>query len=166
MGLVANGPSVSAETKPPGALPDLRIATGAGRIAEAWFADPTTRYKHFVLGANYEAASLVVRLRDGTTRKLQLPSDSVFEDREPRLADLDGDGIDEIIVVRTYLDRGAALAVVALRDDKLKIIAETPPTGRPNTWRNPAGIADFDGDGRLDIAEVQMRAASSRSHRP
>ena len=30
--------------------------------------------------------------------------------------------------------------------------AETPPTGSPNTWLNPAGIADFDGDGMADIA--------------
>ena len=90
------------------------------------------------------------------TLKLTLPENSVFEDRQPRIADLDGDGRDEIVIVHSYLDRGAALAVVGVRDDKLAIIAETPPTGSPRTWLNPAGIADFDGDGRLDIAYVQM----------
>ena len=78
------------------------------------------------------------------------------EDRQPRLADLDGDGIDEIVLVRSYLSRGAALAVIAVRGETLSIVAETPPTGSPNTWLNPAGIADFDGDGRTDIAYVQM----------
>ncbi len=140
----------------PGAIADLRVARGAGTIAEAWLADATTRYRHFVLGSPYEAASLMVRLRDGKLLRLTLPDDSVFEDRQPRLADLDGDGIDEIVLVRSYLSRGAALAVIAVRGEALSIVAETPPTGTPNTWLNPAGIADFDGDGMADIAYVQM----------
>ena len=140
----------------PDAIADLRVARGTGTIADAWLADATTRYRHFVLGSPYEAASLMVRLRDGKLLRLTLPDDSVFEDRQPRLADLDGDGIDEIVLVRSYLNRGAALAVIAVRDAALSIVAETPPTGSPNTWLNPAGIADFDGDGMVDIAYVQM----------
>ena len=62
----------------PGALPDLRIVMGRNNISEAWLADPTTRYQHFVLGSAYEAASLVVKLRDGRTLKFTLPQDSVF----------------------------------------------------------------------------------------
>lgn len=140
----------------PDAIADLRVARGTGTIADAWLADATTRYRHFVLGSPYEAASLMVRLRDGKLLRLTLPDDSVFEDRQPRLADLDGDGIDEIVLVRSYLNRGAALAVIAVRDAALSIVAETPPTGSPNTWLNPAGIADFDGDGMVDMAYVQM----------
>lgn len=154
-GLLAFAILAQAESRP-GALDDLRIARGSRNIAEAWLAEPTARYRHFVLGANYEAARLEVRLTDGRALTLRLPANSVFEDRQPRLADLDGDGSDEIILVRSYLDRGAALAVIGVRAGRLEIIAETPPIGIPHRWLNPAGIADFDGDGRLDIAYVQM----------
>lgn len=149
------GTAGHADTRP-GALEDLRVAHGSRNILEAWLAEPTARYRHFVLGAQYEAASLKVLLRDGRILTLRLSENSVFEDRIPRLADLDGDGRDEIVLVRSYLDRGAALAVVGVRGDQLKVIAETPPIGIPHRWLNPAGIADFDGDGRLDIAYVQM----------
>ena len=50
-----------ADTAHHGAIPDLRVTKGTGTIAEAWLADPTDRYRHFVLGSRYEAASLVVR---------------------------------------------------------------------------------------------------------
>lgn len=98
----------------------------------------------------------MVRQRNGAVLRLSLSDGSVFEDRQPRLADLDGDGVDEIVLVRSYPAAGAALSVIALRGGRLFVIAETPPTGRPNTWLNPAGIADFDGDGSLDVAYVQM----------
>jgi hypothetical protein len=141
---------------PQGALPDGHVATGTRDIARVWLANPTTRYDHGVLGDAIEAGSLVIESRDGSKRYIvRLPADAVFEDLKPRIADLDGDSRDEIILVKTYLKRGASLAVVAERNGKFDIIAETPPLGAPHRWLNPAGIADFNGDGRIDIALVR-----------
>jgi hypothetical protein len=142
--------------RPDGALPDGVVATGSRDIARAWLAEPTDRYDHAVLGDKIEASSLMIETRDGKRHVVRLKDDAVFEDLEPRLADLDGDGRDEIIVVKSYIKRGSSLAIIAERKGQYEIVAETPPIGQPHAWLNPAGIADFNGDGKPDIALVRM----------
>ena len=146
---------------PPNALPDGRIANGGRNIARAWLADPTGRYDHGVLGDAIEAESVVVDRRDGRRDVVKLPADAVFEDLRPRVADL-GNGDEKIIVVKSYLARGSALAVIGERNGRFEVIAETPPIGAPHRWLNPAGIADFNGDGVVDIAMVRMPHALGR----
>ena len=141
---------------PDNALPHGRVAVGTHDVARAWLAEPTPRYGHGVPGDKVEAGSLMIETHDGKVQAVRLKDDAVFEDLTPRLADLDGDGRDEIVVVKSYLKRGAALAVIGRREGKYTIIAETPPLGAPNRWLNPAGIADFNGDGKIDIALVRM----------
>ena len=137
---------------PPGGLPDGRVATSNGAIARAWLAQPTDRYRHGVLGDAIEAGSVVIARSDGRTGAVSSGANAVFEDLSPRIATLDG--VDRIVVVKSYLDRGSALAVIDA--GAMKIIAETPPIGHAHAWLNPAGIADFDGDGTSDIALVRQ----------
>ena len=105
---------------PEGALADGRIVAGSRDIARAWFAEPTNRYDHGILGDKIEAGSLVIEARDGKVSTVRLKDDAVFEDLEPRLADLDGDGHDEIVVVKSYLKRGSSLAMIAERRGNTK----------------------------------------------
>ena len=138
----------------PDMLPDGVVSRGSRNIAATWLIRPTTRYAHGVLGDAVEASGLSAQLADGIRHNLILDKGSVFEDRMGRLADFDGDGRDEILAVRSYLDRGAALAVVGASVDGLHLIAESPAIGRPNRWLNPVGVADFDGDGKNEAAVV------------
>jgi len=139
----------------PDMLPDGDVTVGVRNISEAWLTMPTDRYRHGILGDGLEAGGLAVRDRDGRVWQLALDEQSVFEDRRARLVDLDTDGGDEILVVRSYADGGAALAVLGLGLDGLGVIAETPPIGTPRRWLNPIGAADFDGDGVIEIAYVE-----------
>lgn len=143
-------------TTPPGnRVPDSRPGFGDLDISEAWLIEPTTRYGHGVLGDLIEAAGLLVVMFDGRRLEYRLPDDSVLEDLQPRVADLDDDGREEVITVRSRPGLGAALAIFHVEGGRLRPKAETPAIGRSNRWLNPVGIGDLDGDGRPEIAYVE-----------
>ncbi len=135
-------------------LPDGETAKGRGAIAEAWLAGPTGRYNHGVLGDAVEASEVRVAWRDGGSGRFPAGEDAVFEDRMVRMADVDGDGSEDLVVVRSYLEKGAAVLAIRAQDGVLSVLGESEPIGRPNRWLNPVGIADFDGDRKPEIAVV------------
>jgi hypothetical protein len=146
-------------------IPDSQAVAGRNHIAWVWFASPTLRYPHGALGARTHAASLHALVQDSqkgwTTVSVELPLHRVFEDRVPRLADLDGDGRDEILVIEADALRGAALVVWGIEPGdqpgsppKLMRRATGPRAGSSFRWLNPVGVADFDGDGHADVASV------------
>lgn len=143
------------EAAPKTGLPDGGIARIANSsLRAAWYEAPTNRYAHAILGDGVEAGALVAQTAKGKTVRAVLPATQVFEDRTPRLVDLDGDGTTEVVTLLSQMGQGAAVAVYGERDGALVLLAQTPTVGRSNRWRNIAGIADFDGDGFLQIAEV------------
>ena len=152
-------PEIVAETRraSPGGLPDGLIAThdGNGDIASAWYADPTDRYRHAVLGDAVEASTLVVQTATGEELSFSLPETEVFEDRYPRLADLDGDGMIEVVTIRSSIDLGASVTVYGIDDNSLVERASTGFIGRAHRWLNIAGIASFRGTPGKEIAFVQ-----------
>lgn len=123
--------------------------------ARACFAEPTGRYAHGALGDAIEWGALTLTLADGRGASVTLPETRVFEDVEPRLADLNGVGPPEIVVVESSIAGGASLSIYEFDRGALRPYARTADIGRPNRWLAPAGIADLTGDGQLDIAYVE-----------
>jgi len=138
----------------PNSMPDARITTGTGDIAEAWYSEPTTRYPHAVLGDNIEAGALKVKNQRGETYTIRLEKNEVFEDIAPRLADLDLDGRTEVIAILSSRTGGASIAIYNLNGNAFIKVAQTPFIGRSFRWLNIAGIDNFGGNRRPDIAAV------------
>lgn len=118
----------------------------------AEFSEPTTRYGHDVLGGTPEWGKLCLS-GDGYRGCVTLPQSSVFEDIAPRLADMDGDGSPEAVVVESDAASGAALVIYDLQDGSVTKTA-TPNIGTRNRWLAPFAIGDFNADGDMDVAYI------------
>lgn len=121
-------------------------------VVSAQYDAPTTRYAHGILGDAIEHGALVVQTTKGRRLRFVLPQSRVFEDTEPRVVDVDGDGEAEVVVVETDARRGARLAIYGVDG----LIAANAYIGRSNRWLAPVGIAaaDLDGDGIVELAYV------------
>lgn len=127
------------------------------------FGKPTGRYGHGILGETPEWGSLTFMVQNSCAhgpslwRELTLPKQRVFEDIAPRFVDIDKDGSPEIVVIETHVNKGARVSVYSSYDvdtDNIKLLTSTPYIGRTHRWLAPVGIADFNGDGDMDIAYI------------
>lgn len=135
----------------------VRAQQAATGIHSAWYGNATTLYKHGVLGDSIEAHTLYAEQTgsEDCAHQITLDDYSVFEDINPRIADVTGDGNNNIIVIESHVEKGASLAVYGLENGVLSKVASTPYIGTPNRWLAPVGIADFNDDGVNDVAYVQ-----------
>jgi hypothetical protein len=144
-------------------LPQSQVVQGRRDIGWAWLGSPSSEYPHATLGSSIHAGSVHVQASPaagGGLHDYLLPKGRVYEDRVPRLIDLDNDGRDELVLIESDEQLGSALVVLGLRAQigsttpALREIARGPFVGQPFRWLNPVGAADFDGDGRLELVSV------------
>ena len=135
------------------ALPDARLLMdGEGRML--LLTDPTTRYGHRVLGDGIEAGSITLIDTDSSppvASRLEIDPMIVIEGNAPIWADLDGDGVREIIVTESDAEQGAQIVAY---DEQGRRMATGPAIGTGFRWRHQLAVAPFGPDGELELASV------------
>jgi hypothetical protein len=123
------------------ALHDARLSlvdlegTGNGEVA-ALVNPSSDRYQHGVLGDAIEATSIVILERHSleVIHRYDLPAPYVFEDITARPVKIGAR--DQLALVRSSQNGGAALALLGLNAGKLELNAG-PDFGQSNRWLNP-----------------------------
>lgn len=137
--------SISQSRLPVNALPDARILLDE-KDRLLLLTGPTNRYDHGVLGDGMEASAITLietQPQMRVIRNITIRSPDVIEGISPIWADLDNDGIREIIVTLSN-DRGGA-RIAAYREDG-RLLAESPPIGLGHRWRHQIAVARFEPD--------------------
>jgi hypothetical protein len=141
-------------------LVDLE-GTGNGEVA-ALVGPSTDRYKHSVLGDAIEAISIVILERHSleVLHRYDLPAPYVFEDITVRPVRIGAR--DQLAVVRSGPNGGAALALLGLNTGKLEL-SVGPDFGQPNRWLNPlVGLGEVYAIHTPHIGGVLTRYAPSK----
>jgi hypothetical protein len=109
--------------------------------------DPTSEYKHGVLGDQIEAKSLSI-IQNGNLKKIDF-SPRVFEGLFPTLGDLNGDGEKEIIA--TLSGDGAGSQIVVYNQNGGYVASsDTVSSG----WRHVLAVGPFGPNGEIELVDV------------
>jgi hypothetical protein len=149
------------------ALRDARLSlvdlegNGNGEVA-ALVGPSTDRYQHGVLGDAIEATSVLILERHSleVIHRYDLPAPYVFEDMTVRPVKIGAR--DQLAVVRSGPNGGAALALLGLNAGKLES-SLGPDFGQPNRWLNPlVGFGELYAIHTPHIGGVLTRYATSK----
>lgn len=135
-------------------LPEKQITKSKDGRFYAQYALPSERYGHGILGDKIEAGQLVV-VADSVFYEFTLAENYVFEDIRPRLYDVDGDDVPEIITIRTNVLQGGGIVIYKIGDNKLLEYAKVPDIGRSFRWLNIVAINDLDNDGMTELVWIE-----------
>ena len=130
----------------------LRIANVGSLYA--FYSDATDKYSHNILDNIKDSMRLMV-IQNGEAVTYTLGAHLVYEDITPRLVDIDGDGVVEIITITTDTSKGAGISIYKWQDKQVTLHSTLRPIGTSYRWLNIAVIDDLDGDGVVEIAWVQ-----------
>lgn len=138
--------------------PDARVVVSRdGRLA-VYAAATNQRYVHAVLGDDVEGASLVVLaiVNDQLTpiERVDLPGDDLYEGLSPLWADLNEDGVDDLVTTVSNGQVGSRLRAYIFADEGLGTV-DGPAIGTGFRWQHQLAWGAFGPNGEMELVDVR-----------
>ena len=147
------------DSLPVNAAADARLVMNSvGQVAI--YANATDqRYAHGIMGDRAEAATLLVlETREGQIQlvaRIDLPGEDVYEGIAPFWADIDGDGVEDLVTTVSNSSLGARLRAYIWDGAGIRQELDGPAIGRGNRWRHQLTAGPFAADGAIEIAALR-----------
>ncbi len=138
--------------------PDARIViSGDGRIAV--YAEATNqRYVHAIMGDDLEGAALVVLRVENDQfvqeARIDLPGDVVFEGLSPFWADVNQDGVQDLVTTVSDGRVGSRIHVYLSTDAGFTPV-DGEAIGQPSRWQHQLAWTNFGPGGKMELVEVR-----------
>lgn len=107
-------------------------------------------------------ALLIVEARDGQIKILtrtDLPGEDIYRGVSPFWADIDGDGVEDLVTTVSRDPLGERMRVYMWDGAGIRQEVDGPPFGRGEIWRQPFSAGPFGLSGQIEIAAMLMSSA-------
>jgi len=132
-------------------LPDSRVVQISSEQVLV-LADPTDRYPHSSLGDNLEATTaVVVTVGVNEVETIYRSEDDVIESIAPLLADVDGDGIDDVALT---VSNDREVWIVVASSTGSGVVATSDPVDRLLGWRQLVAVGPLGPTGESEVVEI------------
>jgi len=140
------------------AQPDARmVMNGIGQVA-VYVNATDQRYVHGIMGDQVEGATLLILdSKDSEIRvlaRVDLPGEDVYEGLSPFWADVDGDGIEDLVTTVSNSTSGARLRAYLWNGNQIKQEVDGPAIGQGNRWQHQLTAEALGPNGEIEIADV------------
>ncbi len=132
-------------------LPDTRVVQISPEKVLV-LAEPTDRFPHSALGDNLEATAVaVVTVGVNEVETVYRSEDDVIESIAPLLADVDGDGIDDVVLT---VSNDSQVWIVVASSTGGGVVAISDPVDRLLGWRHLIAVGPIGPTGQTEMVEV------------
>ena len=133
------------------------VMNGIGQVA-VYVNATDQRYVHGIMGDQLEGATLLILdTKDSQIRvlaRVDLPGEDVYEGIAPFWADIDGDGIEDLVTTVSNSTSGSRLRAYLWNESKIKQEVDGPAIGQGNRWQHQLTATALGPNGEIEIADV------------